>query len=90
MDLVSKFVRLIDRRDALIKMHYGDNLREALIFPEEREWYNENILRIDRKIIITARNILPDERFMEISDVYGNEYLMNKYRKFKEDKAFQK
>lgn len=92
MDLLSKFVRLIDRRDELIKLQYGndDNLRQSLIFSESRKWYTENIVRLDRKIIITARNILPDEKFEAISDVYGNEYLMNEYTKFKEDKALNR
>ena len=92
MDLLNKFIRLIDRRDELIKIRYGnnENLRQALNFPEEREWYVENIVRLDRKIIIMARNILPDEKFEKISDVYSNEFLLNKYKKFKEDKTLNR
>ncbi len=92
MDLLNKFVRLINRREELISIRYGnnENLRQALNFQEEREWYAENIVRLDRKIIIVARNILPDEKFEKISDVYLNEFLFNKYKKFKEDKVFNR
>lgn len=87
MNMINKFVRLIESREALIKVHFGENLRTMLNFPKEREWYMENIKVLDNKIISIAKNILPGEHFEEISDVYGNEYLMNKYSQYKNDKA---
>lgn len=83
MGVLKRFVKLIDKREALIKCHYGDDLRIMLNFPKEREWYTNNIGKIDKSLIILARTILPDEKFNHISDVYNNEFLTNKYNEYK-------
>lgn len=83
MGLMERLVKLIDKRDQMIKLHYGENLRLMLNFPTERKWYEDNICIFDKKIIILARTILPDETFNKISDVYQNAFLMNKCLEFK-------
>lgn len=83
MGIMERLVKLINKRDQMIKMHYGENLRIMLNFSAERKWYEENIYKFDKKIIILARTILPDETFNEIADVYQNNFLMNKCLEYK-------
>ena len=88
--MIKEFVKLIDKRDELIKDHFGDNMREMLNFYGEREWYAKNITKLDRKIMLIAKQILPNETFRHIADVYANEFLLSKYQEFKKEIAFEK
>lgn len=88
--MLDKYVKLIDKRDSLIQQHCGENLRELLNFPQEREWYKNNIIKLDNKILELARILLPNEKFQKISDVYSNELLNNLYFQYKRDNALQK
>ena len=83
MELIVRFAKLIDKRDSIVQMHFGDEMRTMLNFPEEREWYKNNIFKIDQSLMILARKILPDEKFNHISDVYNNEFLISKYNELK-------
>lgn len=89
--MIKRLVELIDKRDDLIKAHFGDSdVREMLNFFGEREWYNKHIVPIEKTIMSVAKKILPNETFNHISDVYSNQFLIAKYQDYKKDTAFQK
>ena len=83
MEIIERFVKLIDKRDRLVQMHFGGEMSTMLNFPEEREWYANNISPIDKKLIKLAKIILPNEQFKHIANVYNNEFLINKYKGYK-------
>lgn len=87
----SEFVLLIDERDEKIESHFGDDMSEMLNYPDEREWYTENIFPLDVKIVNLGNNILQkklgksDEEIKTIRDVYNNQTLIDYYNERKEE-----
>ena len=85
----SEFVELIDKRDNLIKEHFGDDMLEMLNKPWERDWYIKHISPIDYKIVTLSKNILRNklglnEKVEDVRDVYQNQSLINYYNSKKE------
>lgn len=74
------------KRNFLMEDHFGEDYFEMINYPEEREWYGQNIFPIDCELIYLGNKILKEELGRsevapKIQDIYENEALMNYYNK---------
>ena len=79
--IIKKFLKLVNKRDALMEKHCkNQSWAELSNYPEERAWYTETISPLDKQIInianlIVAKFNLPCKKIKTIAEAYANQSL---------------
>lgn len=79
---VRKFLELVNERDAKMEEHCkGVSWAELCNYPDEREWYTNNIFPLDTKIVDAANGIIakfsiPCKQAKTVAEVYSNQWLL--------------
>lgn len=79
--------KLVTERTSTIYNHFGANFFEIYMDASEREWYNANIAKIDRKIVEFANKISAllqfGTKYRKVADVFKDAKISSWYNKNK-------